>query len=106
MWGSYSYLFGPVVALCALGILILLLRWAFSRGHSLVERPSRRGQEDAYGLLVPVAAPPTFIEGEILRRTLEDAGIKANIANTLDGPRIMVFPKDEQAARAVLDHGK
>lgn len=105
MWGSYNYLFGPVVAFIALGILVLLLRWAFSRGQSLVERPARSGKEQAYGLLVAVASPPTFIEGEILRRRLEDAGIKANLANTLDGPRIMVFPKDEAQARNVLARG-
>lgn len=105
MWGSYNYLFGPVVALLALGVLVLLLRWAFSRGVSLVERPARSGKEQAYGLLIAVAAPPTFIEGEILRRRLEDAGIKANLASTLDGPRLMVFPKDETAARTVLARG-
>lgn len=105
MWGSYNYLFGPLVAFLALGILILLLRWAFSRGVSLVERPARSGNAATYGLLVPVASPPTFIEGEILRRRLEDAGIKANLANTLDGPRLMVFPKDEEQARKVLARG-
>ena len=53
-------------------------------------------------MLVPVASPPTYIDGEILRRRLEDAGIKANLANTLDGPRVMVWPKDEQRARQTL----
>lgn len=105
MWGSYNYLYGPVVAFAALGLLILLLRWAFRRGVSVVERPVRKGGADTYGLLVAVAAPPTYIEGEILRRRLEDSGIKANLANTLDGPRLMVFPKDEQAARKVLAQG-
>lgn len=102
MWGSYSYLFGPVVVFVALGVLILLLRWAFARGKSVVERPPSIGPSNSYGLLVAVAAPATFIEGEMLRRQLEDAGIRANLANTLDGPRIMVFPKDERTARNIL----
>jgi len=62
----------------------------------------KAGSQDEYGMLVPVASPPTYIDGEILRRRLEDAGIKANLANTLDGPRVMVWPKDEQRARQTL----
>ena len=37
-WGGFSYAFGPVLALAAVGVLTLLLRWTFSHGHSLVER--------------------------------------------------------------------
>jgi hypothetical protein len=51
-----------------MGVLILLLRWAFSRGSSLVERPRRTGEEDEYGLLRVVATPTNFIEGEIIKR--------------------------------------
>lgn len=46
--------------------------------------------------------PGTYIEGEVLRRRLEAAGIRANLAETLDGPRVMVFPDDETRARALL----
>ena len=38
-WGSYSYVYGPIMALVAIGILVLVLRWAFGRGSSVVERP-------------------------------------------------------------------
>lgn len=99
MWGSYSYAFGPVVALGMLGLLVLLLRWTFRRGTSLV---TPRGRQDQYGVLRPVAAPPDFVRGEILRRRLTDAGIRANLASTLDGPRLLVFPEDEARARQVL----
>jgi hypothetical protein len=101
-WGSYSFLFGPVLALLAVGVLMLLLRWAFSTGHSLVERRPTQGTEDEYGLLVTVAAPKTFVEAEILRRTLEDAGVRATLAPTVQGPRVMVFPEDASVARALL----
>lgn len=104
-WGSLSFVRAPIVALAALGLLVLLLRWAFRRGASVVDRPARPGPADAYGLLVAVAAPPSFIEGEILRRSLEDGGIRANLASTTDGPRLMVFPADEQQARAILARG-
>lgn len=101
-WGSYSFLFGPLLALLAVGVLMVLLRWAFSSGHSLVERRPQQGNESEYGLLVTVATPKTFVEAEVLRRTLEAAGVRATLAPTVQGPRIMVFPEDASAARALL----
>jgi hypothetical protein len=89
-----------------LGILILLLRWAFSRGKSVVERPRRSGNEDEYGLLRVVATPTNHIEGEILKRTLHEHGIKATLTQTKQGPRIMVFPEEVKAAQAILRSNK
>ena len=101
-WSSYSYFFGPLMAFAGLGVLVLLLRWTFRRGSSVVAAPARQGSADQYGLLVPVAQPTTYVEGEILRRSLEDAGVRANLATTLEGPRILVWPADEQRAREFL----
>lgn len=102
-WGSYSYLFGPVVAFLLVALLVLLLRWTFSRGRSVVERPSHRGRASDYGLLVAVAEPATFVEAELIRRKLVDAGIRATLAPTTEGPRVMVFGADAGAARAHLE---
>ena len=99
---SYSYAIGPVLAFAGLGLLILLLRWAFSRGHSVVAAPPKRGKADEYGLLVAVAQPGTYVEGELVRRQLEDAGIRATLAQTLDGPQVMVWPADQDRARRQL----
>ena len=100
---SFSYLFGPLVAFFAIGVLVLVLRWAFSsRKTSVVAPAPKAGAQDEYGMLVAVASPATYIDGEIARRRLEDAGIRANLAQTLDGPRVMVWPKDEDRAREVL----
>lgn len=85
-----------------LGILIILLRWAFSRGKSVVERPSRVGNDDEYGLLQVVAAPGNHIEGEMLKQKLLEHGIKATLTQTKQGPRILVFPNEVKAAQAVL----
>ena len=85
-----------------LGILIILLRWAFSRGKSVVERPSRVGNDDEYGLLEIVAAPSNHIEGEMLKRKLLEHAIKATLTQTKQGPRIMVFPNEVRAAQAIL----
>jgi len=85
-----------------LGVLILLLRWTFSRGHSLVESPPRAGREDEYGLLVSVAEPKTFVEAEMIAARLRDAGLRATLAPTLDGPRVLVFESERERALKLL----
>ena len=101
-WGSYSYLYGPLITAVAVVLLVFLLRWTFARGRSLVSRPSKSGAEHEYGLLVPIASPTTFIEAELLRAQLVAAGVRATLAPTTAGPRVMVFPADEKVARALL----
>jgi len=86
----------------AVGILALILKWAFARGKSVIERTPRIGGEDEYGALVVVAAPNNHIEGELLRLKLADSKIKATLTQTKDGPRLYVFARDEKIARAVL----
>lgn len=83
-------------------VLILLLKWTFSRGKSLIERPKKVGSEQEYGLLVPVSKPASHIEGEMLRLKLLENGIKASLSDTLDGARIFVFPKDQKRAEEIL----
>jgi hypothetical protein len=96
-WKSY------LIAVLVVGLLALLLRWAYGgRGRSVVERRARQGHADEYGLMVAVASPGTFIEGEVARQRLNDAGIRASLVTTSDGPRLMVLEPDERAARQVL----
>lgn len=87
----------------ALLILIPLLRWTFSRGRSHVARPAKSGNSDEYGLLVPVTKPANFIEGEMARKKLVDANIKANLVQAKDGIALLVFPEELSAARAILN---
>lgn len=87
----------------ALLILIPLLRWTFSRGKSHVARPAKSGNSDEYGLLVPVARPTNFVEGEIARRKLMDSNIRANLVQAKDGIALLVFPEELSAAKAVLN---
>ncbi|WP_380168806.1 hypothetical protein [Jannaschia sp. R86511] len=101
-WENYSFAFGPLVALVVVLVLVLLLRWTFTRGRSLVERPARPGGEQDYGLLTAVAAPATFVEAELLRQRLLTHGIRATLAPTTAGPRVMVFPGDVDLAHEVL----
>jgi hypothetical protein len=105
-WNSFSFAFGPLVAVALVGLFAVILRWAFSRGSSVVAAPPRPGPAGEYGLLVPVASPANYVEGEILRQRLEGQGVRANLASTLDGPRLMVWPGDEERAREVLATGR
>ena len=86
----------------AVGILALILKWAFARGKSLIEQTPKVGREDEYGALVVIASPNNHIEGELLRLKLATSQIKATLAQTKDGPRLYVFARDEKIARAVL----
>jgi len=86
----------------AVGLLALILKWAFARGKSVIERTPKIGSENEYGALVVVASPENHIEGEILRLKLVDAKIKATLTQTKDGPRVFVFASDEKIARAIL----
>lgn len=105
-WNAFSFAFGPLVAIVLVGVFALILRWAFRRGASVIAAPVRPGGAAEYGLLVAVAAPATYVEGEILRRRLEERGVRANLASTLDGPRLMVWPADETRARKLLTSGQ
>ena len=101
-WGSYSYVYGPAVAFLAVALLVLLLRWTFRRGTSVVQRRPRRGPASDYGLLVAVAEPPTFAEAELIRARLVAQGVRATLAPTTEGPRVMVFGEEASVARALL----
>ena len=95
-----------LLVVSVLGVLILLLRWAYGGGRSsLVERRATVGHSNQYGLLVAISAPGTYIEGELSCRLLTDAGVRATLVTTVEGPRVMVFPEDESLARQVLAAG-
>jgi hypothetical protein len=95
-------MFAPLIAFLALGILAVLLRWAFAPGRSLVARRPRVGASTEYGLLVPVASPPTVVEAEVIRRHLVAHGVRATLAPATDGPTVLVWPQDAAVAREIL----
>jgi hypothetical protein len=96
-----------LLVVAVLGVLVLLLRWAFSDGahSSVIARRPRVGHSSDYGLLVAIAAPGTYIEGEMSCRRLKEAGIRATLVTTADGPRVMVFREQEAVARQLLAAG-
>lgn len=101
-WNAFSYVFGPITAFGGLALLVVVLRWSTSSGGSLVQRPVRPGDASEYGLLVPIAEPRTQAEGEAIQRRLEERGLRATLARTNEGHRVLVFPADAEQARSLL----
>lgn len=85
-----------------MAILVLLLRWTFRHGQSLVADEPKTGRADEYGLMVPVAAAEDYVRAEMQRRMLKDAGLKVNLVRTIDGPRLMVWQTDRDRALELL----
>ena len=85
------------------GILAIILRWAYSSSNSLIEKDKKIGSDDQYGLLKVAASPKNHIEGEMLRQKLLSVGIKATLSQTNTGPKILVFEKDLKIAKTTLD---
>jgi hypothetical protein len=81
-----------VVALAVIGVLGLVLRWAFAT----------EGKRD-YGVLKEVARVPSQRAADVVVSRLRDEGIRVTTVRSVDGSLgIMVFPADERRAVAVL----
>ncbi|MEV5961967.1 hypothetical protein AB0L70_09405 [Kribbella sp. NPDC051952] len=104
--GGQEYFVFPVVAIALAGLMVLLCRWAFSKakGGSLVRRvDDRPAEKDAFGLLIDIRTVRTYNEARVAVSKLKDFGIKATAARTKAGWSVYVWPKDELAARGLLD---
>lgn len=102
---SYHPLLGPVVAVAALGLIVLMCRWVFSTDHRQDRAPRRAVAPVAgdYGLLVPVARVRVAEDAELLRGVLQDAGIRGTVAREPDGRlSVLVFRAEESRARGLV----
>jgi hypothetical protein len=103
---SYHYLLGPVVAVAALGLIVLMCRWVFStdtRDDRTARRFERLQSAGDYGLLVPVARVRLQEDAELLRGVLRDAGIRGTVAGEPDGSlAVLVFRADAMRARDLV----
>ena len=102
-WGSYSFLFGPLLALAVIGLLLWFARRTTGGQASLIERPGAVGAAEEYGLMIPVADPPDRPRAEELVGRLVAAGVRARAVPTADGLRVMVWAEDVARARSLLD---
>jgi hypothetical protein len=97
------YFLFPVVALALIGGMVLLLRWAFSSGGSLVRRTDYSpAAHDHFGLLVDVHTVKTYSEARATVELLTAKKIRSTAARTTDGWSVYVWPVDEAEARDVL----
>ncbi len=104
---SYHYLVGPLVALGALAVIILICRWVFStsdRDKRMAQRTGRSGvgRGGDFGLLVPIATVRTADDAEMLRGILQEAGIRCTVAADGDGADVLVFRVDALRARELV----
>lgn len=99
---SYHYLVGPLVAVGALGVIILMCRWVFAPPKpraATLPAPTRGGD---YGLLVPIASVRTGADAEMLRSLLREAGIRCTVAADAEGADLLVFRADALRARDLV----
>ncbi|MEU4740166.1 hypothetical protein AB0G02_06815 [Actinosynnema sp. NPDC023658] len=82
----------------ALGLLALVLRWAFGNDRRAV--PDYTG--DDFGLLTEVAAVPTPTAADALAKRLRAARIKVTVVRRDDLHRLLVFPADAPDAELLL----
>ena len=94
--GRLHYAVGPVVAVLAIVLLGVFMRWAFGTGAGR-QRPAAPADD---GLLVPVATLSRRESALALRAVLSDAGIRSTVrfpaAHRAD---VLVFPEDAARAR-------
>ena len=106
MYG-YSHLMGPLVAVLALGVLVLICRWVFStstRDQRAAQRRQRAQAAGDYGLLVPVTTVRTPEDAELLRGVLRDGGVRGTVAPTRQGSyAVLVFRDDALRARDLVN---
>jgi hypothetical protein len=96
---SYHYLEGPLIAVLALGIIILICRWVFSVDRPAPKPPVTPGD---FGLLQPVTVVRTVDDATMLRAVLRDAGIRGTIADAPGGFAVLVFRDDVDRARSLV----
>lgn len=103
---SYHFLLGPLVAVAALGLVVLMCRWVFStapRDERAARRAERAHTAGDYGLLVPVATAAVREDADMLRELLHEAGIRGTVAPAAAaGYAVLVFRADAGRARALV----
>lgn len=100
--GSYellAFFIGPAVVLGMLVILMVLLRWTFARGRSVV--PSRHESPPAEDYLVEAARFANVIEAEYFSCVVSSAGIDSALKVT-GGQQTLLVPASKRAAAQEL----
>jgi hypothetical protein len=95
-----TYIVGPLVTLVMVGVLALVLRWAYGSSPGTMPVINAGGE---FGLLREAALVEDAGEANALRAVLSDADIRSTVAPGSRGrTRVLVFERDLEAARRVL----
>jgi len=91
-----------LIAFATIGVLALVLWWAFRRDTGMPTPPNRGDPQD-FGLLGTVALLDTPDEAARVRALLGEAGIRATVSQSdVDGRyRVLVFASELNRARRV-----
>ena len=102
---QYSTAGGPLIAVVALVVILLLCRWTFGTGGR-TQRAAQRAQPQQadYGLLAPVVTTRTEADAVLLRNVLREAGIRGTTARgSAPGEHVvLVFRADVERARTLV----
>lgn len=94
------YWTGPLAALFALAVVILICRWAFAPPK---RRPQLPARPDDYGLLVPVAHARSVDDADLITAALSAGGVRSTVApGEGAGWRVLVFSADAQRAEQLV----
>ncbi len=100
---SYHFLQGPLVAVAALAVIIVICRWVFSTDHRTSRTATSAPAAVAdYGLLEPVVRTATETDTRALQQRLTEAGIRSTVVELADGYDVLVFARDAARARDLV----
>ncbi len=105
---SYHFLEGPLIAVGALGVIVLMMRWVFSTDHRTPRSPQHQGAAEKaagsrdFGLLEPVCTATTPQQAAVLQERLKLSGIRCTVATGPDELALLVFRDDAARARALV----
>ena len=115
---SYHFLEGPLIAVGALAVIVLMMRWVFSTDHRPPRFPQHQGAVETgvdrpegapaqvgprdFGLLEPVCTATTPQQAAVLQERLKQSGIRCTVAAGPDDLALLVFRADAARARALV----
>ncbi|MEO6204123.1 MAG: hypothetical protein ABIO67_01880 [Mycobacteriales bacterium] len=100
---SYHFLQGPLVAVAALAVIIVICRWVFSTNARTVRTTANAPAAGTdYGLLEPVIRAATETDTHALQQRLREAGIRSTVVEDSHGYDVLVFARDAARARDLV----
>jgi hypothetical protein len=93
-----------LIALVAVGVLALVMRWVFRRPRLLTRAPVDAAESSELGLLSVIASALPRTESMQRRAVLGEAGIRSSMSRRRDGTMdVLVFHGDVDRARILLE---